>query len=803
MIEAVRLAQKKQSKIRALMIFVCLGLLTTSCIEQAQSRRGGSGLGSPMANTQETVSANYGRVLAANPTILSGGIANEHTDLSTLITRSPVYITNNSYLTKTCSLIGDCLEVTENSGVSAFENESRRWAFPVTTTEFLQVNAYYHVSKVMEEYINDVKNYSYTVLNQAAYKTAIPLSTDIQKAFWTGSNHSSLTVHADSSLKNNASFDPNNFLMSLGYVQGYKNIKMAQDASVIYHEFGHTVVDRLINHRNRSFNVENCIDNPSPICIGESRLGYFAHDEGLALNEGVADYFSYFTNDRTHMGEWGLGKFVNASRPVSEDDDTHISGISTDTDARITYPDYLGYDVNNSDNSKSNDVHVDGQIISHFLVALTRELETYCTADIQSAKKIVFYNLSETLAELGDLSATGRDPQGSDTSTTVKNQINLDIDYASEWIKSVNPINYRRFTQAFARNVYKTTISTQQALCPLASYSQNKLEQLLDSYGLLLFRSYNNNYNTYAEILRPVNQLNRKKTELINKNLMIKDTRSAYSAISVFDIRSSIYTSIQNQIDQSEVVTTDARYNNGNGVVSPGEIVGIHASVYNNSNSVMAGARVIASDWAHMQDGVPCSNLSDNFPTIAQGGKSCDTLTQGNYKDEGRIMPVCMLTYNDGTSSKLLNQHEFLKKMKSDIGLLEKDCLGQGETRTQDELNNCFVKALPSANTANIPFIAPKSNWQETMKDETGQPVFNDSNIMFFEINKNLPLGTEVTCRLRMSFSNCEECYHDLETQYTTNEFGAGQSYYDDYKDFEFAGERPFNILKINFTIGQ
>ncbi|MGI4992690.1 hypothetical protein ACRXCV_08680 [Halobacteriovorax sp. GFR7] len=779
---AVRIVKNKKELLHTLGTLGCISILATSCVvDQASSSREGSG-GSALSNTQDTVSANYGRVLTANPLVLSDYTADENTDLSTLITRSPVYITSNEYLTKSCSLIGDCLEVTEDAGVSAFQNESRKWAFPVTTTEFLQINAFYHTAKVIDTYLGDVTTYVFDRLNQVSYDTAVPTNTDLHKAYWNASNKAKLVVHADASLRKNASFDPSNFLIKLGYIPGYQNIKMAQDPSVIYHEFGHAIVDRLMNHRNRAFNAAFCLNTQNPICLEESALGYFGHDEAYSINEGIADYFSYFTNDREHMGEWGLGKFANASRPISENDSMHIAGISTDEDSRLSYPEYLGYDVYSKE-ARVDDIHVDGQIISHLLVALTKELSNRCTGNIDDAKKLVFYALVESLGELGDLSAQAKDG--------LTGQINLDQDYAKEWLKSVNPINFRRFSQSLARNVYNIT-NSQYNLCTYQNFSKDNLEQLFDSYGLLLFRTYNNNFNSISTTNITVNPLNRKKTELINKNLLVKDTRSSYSSLSVFDIRSSVYQTIQNQMDVGEVTTVDARYNNGNGKVSPGEIVGLFVSVYNNSSSIMAGTRVLASDWAHMQDGVPCSNLSDGYPSISQGGKTCDPLTETNYNDTGRIMPVCMLTYNDGTSTKLLNQHEFLKRMKSDIGLLEKDCLGQGEDRTQDDLNNCFVKAIPSTNVQNIPFMAPKSNWQETMQAEQGAPLFTDSNIMFFEINKNIPLGTEVSCRLRMTFANCEDCYHDLTS---TN--------YDDFKDFEFAGEEPFSILNINFTIEQ
>ena len=57
----------------------------------------------------------------------------------------------------------------------------------------------------------------------------------------------------------------------------------------------------------------------------QSDLGSISYDEAGAINEGIADYFSYYINSRSKIGEWGLGRFLKAARPLSEDDSLQSS----------------------------------------------------------------------------------------------------------------------------------------------------------------------------------------------------------------------------------------------------------------------------------------------------------------------------------------------------------------------------------------------------------------------------------------------------------------------------------------------
>jgi hypothetical protein len=79
-------------------------------------------------------------------------------------------------------------------------------------------------------------------------------------------------------------------------------------------------------------------------------------------------------NNRTHFAEWGLGRYLIQSRPMSEDDALHAPGIDTSTEGRLAYPAYVTYDPNEPE-VPFEDVHYAGQIISHFLTAFKQSIE--------------------------------------------------------------------------------------------------------------------------------------------------------------------------------------------------------------------------------------------------------------------------------------------------------------------------------------------------------------------------------------------------------------------------------------------
>lgn len=770
---------------------VCLFI--SSCINPRTGKTGESGT----SNSKSSVAAGYGRVLKDNPIILSGNASlSEDYNLAKLL-GDQVPITNNTTLTRDCTGQVECLTVVEDENIEAFINSDKRWGYGVYTTEFLQINTFYHINKVMEKFYGALKNnlsnnlvvpYLNPTLSNSPYPTSLPMDLFAKKA--NVNPDRGLVAFADCNYSSNAYFDSGRFVLCFGYDPYFDKVKFAQDPTIIYHEYGHTLVHIMLNMRNAAYHFDT---TPNVSFTNKSDLGTFSYDEAGAMNEGLADYFSFFINQRAHFAEWALGRDpITSSRPMKEDDSLHASGIEPDEAGRLSYPDFLNYDANNH-SSKAEVRHNAGMILSHYLVALTEDIASKCSISKSTSSTIVVQLINETLSELGDLTSRGNDFYlGSNYS------VNLNPTFAKEWFSAVNPVTYRKFAQTFAKYLKAVLVRNSVGQCVSGNYDTDDIETLLDQYGLLLFRGYNENGNgvnspAWASGITTINPLNRKKSELIAKNLLKIESRSTFSKITIFDDRTTITSTIdsllaQNNITQdslSALTPANYGYNNGNGKISPGEIVGIYVNVFNDSNSNMGGVRVLANDWAHMENNKPCSNLSDAYPTLAQGGTTCSSLTATNFSNTDRFQPVCMIEYNNGSSTQLLSQGEYFTKMKAESGILEKDCLDPLNTKT------CMIRAIKGASTQSLSKIGPKSNWLETIKNDKGQTSFSSGNLMFFEVNKNLPFGTNVVCRLRATFTNCDECSHDANSSFPG----------DDYKDWQYAGEAPFNIIDINFQI--
>lgn len=758
------------------------------------SPRGTSTDDSGVANTKESVSPGYGRILSDSAQILANKTSLSATYNLAKIIGSPVAITTNNYLTRDCTGQEDCLIVTEDESIEPFYNSDARWAYGVYSPEFLQINSFYHINKMMNRFYGNLK----TILDSevvipyldptdpsSPYATSIPQDLFSKKA--NVQPDMSLTAYADCDLEDNAYFDATRNVLCFGHDAAYtEKLKMAQDPTLIYHEYGHNLVDIMMNMRNAAYHYDNY---PGTTHTTRSRLGYLTYDEAGSMNEGIADFFSYYMNQRTHFGEWALGTTLGADRPMREDDDMHEDKLSADELGRLAFPDYITYVPKDGD-TVLEDVHNAGMIMSHYLTALTEDLQSKCNLTKSKAQLGVAHVLNEVLSELGDLSSRGNDfVTGTDYS------VNMNPDLSKIWLQANNPITYRRMSQYFAKYLYRIFVTNNSGMCPAGEYSKDDIETLLDQYGLLLFRSYNDNGNggdlAWAGGVTLVDTLNRKKSELISKSLLKIDSRTGQTAFTIFDKQSVIASIMESFISSGTVSADDISsltpssygYNNGNGKVSPGEIVGFYLNLYNNSNSTIAGARVLATDWAHMENNKPCSNLSDSYPTTTQGGYACSTLTSSNFDDTDRYHPVCMIEYSDGSSTQILSQSEYFKKMKLENGLLEKDCLDSTNTKT------CMIRALRGADYSFLSKLDAKSNWQDTVTSNGTSSTFKSGNLIFFEVNKNIPFGTNVICRLRTTFTNCDDCYHDSAD---------GN---DDYEDWKYGGSEPFNIYNLKFQI--
>ena len=119
-----------------------------------------------------------------------------------------------------------------------------------------------------------------------------------------------------------------------------------------------------------------------------------------------------------------------------------------------------------------------------------------------------------------------------------------------------------------------------------------------------------------------------------------------------------------------------------------------------------------------------------------------------------------------------------------DLGLDPNNCLG-GKQSTKD----CFIRSIPGADNAFYSKIGAQSTWSETLTQNNNLPEFNSNNVIFFEISPWIPPGTSFSCRFRMRFTNCTNCWQDSNQ----ND--------DDYLDYEFSGDKPFKIINFEFVV--
>lgn len=770
--------------------FALATLVLSSCVPNTTSglrARDSSSVVSGSAN----VGLYQGRVLADNPIALShnSGLADTY-DLNKLL--SVADITSNTFLkgSASCAGLDYCFEVRETKdSPSALQTTNGKWAYSASTPEFLQVNTFYHLNKVMDNFFSNIATgytLAYTGVT-ANYKTALPLT------FKTGLDQftvlqTPLIAYADCDAADNAYFDRALGTLCFGYLTDHPSVKWAQDSTVIYHEAGHFFQKLQLNVRN-------------PLAGPKADLGNIYYDEAAAIGEGLSDYYSYFMNGRTHFAEWAAGRFLAASRPMSEDDPLHISAVSTDPDQRLSYPSYLSYNPNSS-TIPVEEIHVAGMIISHYLVALTTDLQDKCAMTKTEASHTVVYLLTETLAEHGDLAAKG-------VEGAAAGRINLSSTYAQDWIRLVNPINYRSFMQTLAKNLLMTMGNTALNRCNGGIYSRDQIETLMDQYGLLLFRTYNEHRNSsYPSIAanKPtaVNSNNRKKSTLISKDLLILDPTTNASSAYVIDNRSTLLAGIT-ALQSSGLMTgslssqtpSDLGFNNNNGKVSPGEVVALALNLYNNSNSTMGGVQILANDWNHADPatGKPCkfptTMSNDNWPLTTEGGVACTTTTAAVADD---FQPVCFMQYNDTTSTRWVSQKEFKTKLALDSSM----CLNSSSDK------DCFVRAIKGADQAHYSKLNPKTTWGTTMANPTSgkAPALDWGNVVLFEVSKHIPPGTVIDCRLRVRFTNCDDCYHkqttdSTKTNYTSDALMNGY----DFTDEELNGPRPYKIIHLQIPI--
>ena len=785
------------------LITVVLPALLTGCIGlDNQSEEGGRKTDdtSVIANTPASVSVGYGRILDDNPIILSGDTnLSASADMNKYLRSQEDLIVLSQQLVGTCkgsqfSEIENCYQVMADEFSSPLVSASGKWAFDANSTEFAQVQAFGHTRRFMDRYLKHFETYVPNVLT--AYPSAIPEDSLTGKYYWpkdTLLNHRTMDIFALCDFPDNAQFVPSTYNLCFGYDSIFTNVLFVEDSTVIYHELGHGLNFMMMNLRNNEVGVN--------LRTNFGGLTFF--DELGSLSEGTADYFSYYMNKRTHLGEWALGRFLGADRPISEDDPQHIDGVDTSPEGRLYYPAYLNYWV--ADTSQPiEDIHFNGKIISHYMVAVTEQLISKCQLSHDDAQAVVMRLHTETLAQLGDLTAKGHEKN-----TTNTNYVNLNSNHSYDWFRINYPVTFRSYAQTWAKFMkYLLVDNTSNNVCTSGAFTTDDIETLLDDYGLLLFATYNEDGNGHINDLTAdpgnagprtkISLSSRQKSKLINKDFLILDPRANKASAFIFDKRedmlgviSALNVSGSLQSSISEQIPSDLIYNNGNGLVSPGEFLGILPNIYNDHTETIAGVQILANDWDHFKGGKPCNNMGDSFPTFSEGAASlttgegtpggCDYVTRMNGDEAAEeLAPVCFVQLNETNSTRWASQKDLI----SHINLDPKKCLG-GESSQ----NDCFLRAVKGGETSHFSKIDPKDSWLDTLQDSNGKPQFNISNLLFFEVSPWIPPGTQFNCRMRARFVNCDDCYHDKNKDD------------DNFLDYEYSGGKPFKLINFSFRV--
>ncbi len=848
-------------KLLHLVLSITFLFILTACNPAQVSK---SGSRSSFGATYE----NSAYVYKESPTIIAGASYGVPVDIAKFVSGEPVFITAKSQLKVDCALSfesnlifptltqrteSDCIDSRSSkdpSEVTLPKQVDGSWSFQTGSNEFYQVNTMYHINTAKDRFLGKIgkamtklHTYYSTLDSRSALNNQqkqVPLYLKDSNLFWFKAitptldnyfKYNYLTSFSNCNFDKNASFSPAAPELCFGIDAAKPTFRFAQDPSVIYHELGHAFVSLMINYRNGT--------TASSYTTLRSNLGQIAYDEAGAINEGLADYFSYVSNSRTHFGEWALGRFYKASRPMSENDAMHIDGVNTTSEGRLSYPQFLLYDPNYP-TLPLEDIHYAGQITSHYLVALTEELKSTCypsnTAEEQhdSATDIVVGVMAETLSEIGDLRSVGLDTtSGTPISTTAGYFNNLDPDSSYVWTHVVNPPNYRRFFQIFGKNINKLL----KAYPECVAFDSNRSEKLLDDYGLLLFRTYNNDLDSttlhndqagyvplnsfLSRTLTSVPSANRRKTVLVSKSLvsLANDTNrpTAYIIDNITGIR-NLLSALLFKGTPIQITTGIAgpEYNNSNAKISPGEVVGVIPNILNSSNSTISGVQVLANDWDHVQFDPasftntstikfsPCLITGDDL-TIDQGAVPCTSSLKTYKKAVNTVVasapylgqavaPACLVQLEEQGQTRWVSQNEF--RLKSGLNLMDKDCLGYSANyaSTNPDLgfnpHSCLVRILPGAEYAVMSKIESQKTYAETLKGtSTTAPTFNSSAAILMEVSKWIPPGTKFRCRLRARFTNCDDCYHDSTRAN------------DDYLDYEYNGAKPFKVLNFDFEV--
>jgi hypothetical protein len=313
--------------------------------------------------------------------------------------------------------------------------------------------------------------------------------------------------------------------------------------------------------------------------------------------------------------------------------------------------------------------------------------------------------------------------------------------------------------------------------CP--SFDQARSERLLDMYGLLLFRHYDDNgtfsdspsadstrQDAYAMMTGSggirqcslnqasctaaqfgknftntvtgtraaptrVDEVNRIKSTLLPKAALDHKDGGLFASVFIDDSQrfgNAIATQLlyQGRVISPSVGLAGPEYNNSNNRISPGEIVGIGLDLVNRSNLPLGGVTISAAPWAHMyidptdrSKTTPCS--INGFPTITEGARVCtdsEVLPSDGvrYKKVSGVYPPKALHPVCLVQMSANNETRWVSQDRFRKEVLQlEDHQCLGYGTPDFSPAECLARFMPGADTAYMAKIDPQLSYIETL----------------------------------------------------------------------------------------
>jgi len=201
---------------------------------------------------------------------------------------------------------------------STAANQANRYVYTRTDRRFTEVMAYYHVTRLK----NELKDKGLT----SAVSGTMPVVVNVQDDQDPSKGYDNAFYTRDYRFSSTG-------ILVFGSGEVYRNL--AEDSDVIYHEYGHAVLDR----------------------IQRGLIMHWEHVYSGAIHEGVCDAVAAHMNGDSKIGEWGLSRRRGGA----------WEGRDIDNDHR--YPD----DVRDPDLGQA-EVHYTGMILGGLYWDLRRQL---------------------------------------------------------------------------------------------------------------------------------------------------------------------------------------------------------------------------------------------------------------------------------------------------------------------------------------------------------------------------------------------------------------------------------------------